>query len=45
MWVYVKNIVYQSPFAGIGDRKKHITDVIMTFNADMLFRTWQELKY
>jgi len=45
MWGYVKGFVYQSSVTRIDDPKKHITDVIMTIQANMLLRTWQELEY
>jgi hypothetical protein len=45
MWGYVKSIVYQSSVTRSDDLKKHITDAIMTIQANMLLRTWQELEY
>jgi hypothetical protein len=42
---YVKNIVYHSSVTSINDLKRHIMDSIMTFHADMLLRTWEELDY
>lgn len=42
---YVSSIVCQSPFTGIDDQKKRITDTIMAIHADVYPRTWQDLEY
>jgi hypothetical protein len=42
---YINSIVYQSPFVGIDDQKKCITDTIMAIHADVHLRTLQDLEY
>jgi hypothetical protein len=44
-FLYVKSTVFLSPVARIGDMNNCITDAIMTLQADMLIRTWEELEY
>jgi hypothetical protein len=44
-FLHVKSTIFPSPVARIVDMNKHITDAIMALQTEMLFRTWQELKY
>ena len=45
LWVYVKNIVYQTKVRDITDLKQRISNDIATIDEDMLQRTWKEIEY
>jgi hypothetical protein len=45
LWAYVKSIVFRTPVNGLDELKTRIRNAISAIPADMLHRTWQELKY
>ena len=45
LWVYVKDIVYQTKVRDITDLKQRISNAIATDGEAMLQRTWQEIEY
>jgi hypothetical protein len=45
LWAYVKSSVFRTPVNGLDDLKTRIRNAISAIPADMLHRTWQELKY
>jgi hypothetical protein len=45
LWGYVRSSVFRTPVNGLDDMKTPIRNANSAIPADMLHRTWQELKY